>query len=113
ILSKNSARFALGAYDRSRPLVIDPVLSYSTYLGGSATDAAYGIAVSGNGFAYVTGSTASVDFPITAGAYQTACSACADAEQSSDAFITKLNQSGSGLVYSTYLGRGRRGQRVA
>ena len=57
--------FAVGAYDHSQPLVIDPVLSYSTYLGGSGDDDGYGIAVDAAGNAYVTGYTASTDFPTT------------------------------------------------
>jgi hypothetical protein len=63
--------FAVDAYDRSRPLTIDPVLSYSTYLGGTGNDYGYGIAVDGSGNAYVTGQTYSTNFPTTAGAFQT------------------------------------------
>ena len=62
--------FALGRYDVSRSLVIDPVLSYSTDLGGSGNDASYGIAVDADGNAYLTGATSSAfDFP-TANAFQ-------------------------------------------
>ena len=63
--------FRVAAYDPSRPLIIDPVLVYSTYLGGSGTETGQGIAVDGAGSAYVTGFTASTDFPTTAGAAQT------------------------------------------
>ena len=91
--------FALGAYDHSQPLVIDPVLSYSTYLGGSSNDSGVGIAVDTAGDAYVTGYTESVDFPTTTGALQTNVSG-----GFSDAFVTKLNPAGTALVYSTYLG---------
>ena len=63
--------FAVGAYDHTQPLVIDPVLSYSTYLGGTGYDQGSGIAVDTAGNAYVTGYTDSTDFPTTAGAYQT------------------------------------------
>src|SRR5207253_5185216 len=63
--------FRLGAYDAGRPLVIDPVLTYSTYLGGTGLDAGAGIAVDGSGSAYVTGETLSADFPTTPGAYDT------------------------------------------
>lgn len=79
-------------------------LSYSTFLGGSgdgvnaAFDFAYGIAVDASGSAYVTGSTGSVDFPTTPGAVQPALNLYLDA------FVTKLNSTGSSLVYSTYLG---------
>ena len=93
-------------------------LVYSTYLGGSDIDFGLGIAVDGAGSAYVTGYTASTNFPTTAGAAQTT-----NAGGFIDAFVTKLDATGSGLVYSTYLGgsdsdfglrhrRGRRGQRL-
>jgi hypothetical protein len=89
--------FALGTYDRSRPLVIDPVvLDYSTYLGGNGADDANGIAVDETGAAYVTGRTLSADFD-TAGPVE------GDSGRS-DAFITKLDPEGDAVVYSTYLG---------
>jgi hypothetical protein len=90
--------FAVGAYDRSRPLVIDPTLSYSTYLGGSNLDQGNGIAVDAAGNAYVTGSAGSSNFPTTPGAFQTTL------RSFQNAFVTKLNASGTALVYSTYLG---------
>jgi len=74
-------------------------LVYSTYLGGSGADAGHAIAIDGSGNAYVTGSTASTDYDVTAGAYQTTYGG-----GYTDVFVTKLNASGSGLVYSTYLG---------
>ena len=73
-------------------------LIYSTYLGGSGYEIGYGIAVDTSGNAYVTGITDSSDFPTTAGAFQTTFGGFADA------FVTELNPTGSGLVYSTYLG---------
>ncbi len=88
--------FQLGAYDQSRPLIIDPVLIFSTYLGGSGFDQGYAIAVDSLGNSYVTGQTAAIDFPTTPGAFQTKYGG-------GDAFIAKLNPSGSALVYSTYL----------
>jgi hypothetical protein len=89
--------FEVAAYDTSRPLVIDPVLVYSTYLGGSEFDFGNGIAVDDRGNAYVTGFTESTDFP-TVNAVQPASGG------SDDAFVTKLNRNGSQLLYSTYLG---------
>jgi Beta-propeller repeat len=82
--------------------VIDPLLYYSTYLGGSAADFGYGIAVDGSQNAYITGLANSVDFPTTAGAYQSTWPGQFPGSQA--IFITKLNPTGSGLVYSTYLG---------
>lgn len=95
--------FALGPYDRSLPLIIDPTLIYSTYLGGgnvtgAANDTGKVIAVDASGDVYVAGSTASYDFPVTAGAYETSFP---DPGQFAG-FVTKLNPSGSSLIYSTY-----------
>jgi hypothetical protein len=73
-------------------------LLYSTYLGGNGDDAGYGIAVGAAGNAYVTGYTESSDFPATAGAFQTTT------HGETDVFVTELNPTGSGLLYSTYLG---------
>jgi len=90
--------FQVAAYDTTKPLVIDPVLAYSTYLGGSSTDLGQGIAVDAAGHAYITGETSSTNFPTTSGALQTAPGGFRDA------FVTKLNPAGAALVYSTYLG---------
>lgn len=90
--------FEVARYDAKRPLVIDPVLLYSTYLGGSAADIATGVAVNQTtGEAYVTGSTLSTNFPTAAPLQST------DAGDA-DVFVTKLNPTGSALMYSTYLG---------
>jgi Beta-propeller repeat/Transmembrane protein 131-like N-terminal len=97
LTGENQISFEMGSYDRRRPLVIDPVLSYSTYLGGSGYDNGTGIVVDVRGNAYVTGSTASTNFPVTPGAFQST------RQSVSDAFITKLDTSSSSLVYSTYL----------
>jgi hypothetical protein len=94
--------FQVGPYDTSRPLVIDPVLSYSTYLDGGGSgdfgDAGRAIAVDASGNVYVTGSTASYVFPTTPGAVQTSNA------NGTDAFVTKLNATGTALLYSTFLG---------
>jgi hypothetical protein len=94
LLGKRKAAFQLGEYDASLPLVIDPVLRYSTYLGGMDGDAGYGIAVDSYGGIYVTGFTNSSDFPAQNPINW----------NGSEAFITKLSATGSTLVYSTYLG---------
>jgi hypothetical protein len=91
--------FEIGAFDRNRVLVIDPTLTYSTYLGGSNADQANAVAIDASGNVYVAGSTESTNYPTTAGAFQPA-----SAGGLFDAFVTKLNPSGSALVYSTYLG---------
>jgi hypothetical protein len=93
-------RFALGEYDASLPLVIDPVIVYSTYLGGSLFEFANAIAVDSAGSAYLTGYTDSTDFPTGANPLQPGNAG------SVDIFITKLNAAGTGLVYSTYFGGG-------
>lgn len=91
--------FELGAYDRTRPLVIDPLfLSYATFLGGSDDDGLGDIAVDASGAAYVAGYTISSNFPTTSGVYDTTPNG------STDVMVTKLNAAGSGLVYSTLIG---------
>jgi len=77
--------------------VIDPLV-YSTYIGGSSDDRGYGIAVDGSGNAYVTGTTYSTNYDVTPGAFQTTNGGGADV------FVTKLNATGTALVYSTYIG---------
>ncbi len=96
----NYVCFRVGAYDTSKPLIIDPKLLYSTYLGGSNEDVAYGIAVDSAGSAYITGTTYSADFPTTAGSFQSK-----DAN-GSDVFVAKLSPDGKSLLYSTYIGGG-------
>ena len=99
----NTVGFELAEYDASRPLVIDPVLVYSTFLGGAALDSGQDITVDAGGNVYVTGVTQQLtdpsNFPTTPGAF--------DSTHNGgffDAYVTKLNSTGSALVYSTFLG---------
>jgi PKD repeat protein len=85
-------------YDGSKPLVIDPILSYSTYLGTASWETGYGIDVDSSGNAYVTGFTESVNFP-SSNPFQTTYGGGV-----TDTFVTKLNSTGSALIYSTYIG---------
>ncbi len=98
-LRGKEAGFRIGRYDRRQPLIIDPVLFYSTYLGGSAADAANAIAVDNVGNTYVTGYAGSANFP-TANPLQ------ASLRGTQDVFVTKINASGTARLYSTYLGSG-------
>jgi beta-propeller repeat-containing protein/WD40 repeat protein len=89
--------FALGEYDPTQPVVIDPTVVYSSYLGGAGQDYGRAIAVDSSGSIYVTGYTYSLNFPIL-NPFQVARSTAPDA------FITKISPDGQSLVYSTYLG---------
>jgi Beta-propeller repeat/Cep192 domain 4 len=93
--------FRLGPYDPARPLVIDPILAYSTFVGGSNIDVANGIAVAPDGTAFIAGGTFSSDFP-TAHPLQPNTGGPLDFPR--DAFVAKLSADGSTLLYSTYLG---------
>jgi hypothetical protein len=93
-------RFEAESYDSSLPLVIDPVLTYSTFLAGSNDSRSIAVTVDASGAAYVTGLTFGADFP-TVNAFQGICGSCPNKP---DVFVTKFNSSGSGLVYSTFLG---------
>jgi hypothetical protein len=90
--------FKIGAYDRNQPLVIDPVLIYSSYLGGIGIDKAWDVAVDSNGNAYVVGETASTNFPVAA-AFDPNFNGGPN-----DVFVAKLDAQGTNLVFATYLG---------
>jgi hypothetical protein len=97
LLSRDEVGFEVPSYDTSAPLVIDPVLLYSTYLGGASSDFANDIAVDSTGALYLTGGTDSTLFPV-AGPFRGASAG------GRDAFVTKINPAGNALVFSTYLG---------
>jgi len=99
VLHGKEAGFRMGTYDRAQPLVIDPALIYSTYLGGSLSDFANGIAADRFGNSYVVGGTGSSNFP-TKNPKQAALNGV------EDVFVTKINSNGSAIVYSTFLGGG-------
>jgi uncharacterized repeat protein (TIGR01451 family) len=102
IAKSGEVGFVLSNYDRSMDLVVDPIISYSTYLSGTTANTVFvpspdspgGIAVDSSGYAYITGGTSSANFPNTFGTNQ----------GNGDVFVTKLNSSGTGLVYSTFVG---------
>ena len=95
-LSGRAVRVSLGAYDPRTPLIIDPIVDWSTYVGGGGDDAATDVAVDPAGQAYVTGYTGSTNYPTQN--FQP------NSGGGEDAFVTKFNQEGSTLDYSTYLG---------
>jgi hypothetical protein len=93
----NRIGFDVEGYDRGRPLVIDPVLRFSSYLGGSGVDSATSIELDAAGYIYIAGSTTSADFPVKNPLQGIS-------GYSFDAFLTKVTPDGSSVVYSTYLG---------
>jgi photosystem II stability/assembly factor-like uncharacterized protein len=111
IKGKHRVGFTVSAYDRSKPLVIDPEIVYSTYLGGAKYSSGFGkrdyisaITVDAAGNTYVAGTTNSIDFPVTPNAFQSqAASAGAGGTRANDAFISAFDPTGH-LIYSTYLG---------
>ena len=102
-MGKNKVTFSLAPYDKRQPLVIDPILSYSTYMGGSNIDGANGIAVAADGTAFIAGGTFSSDFP-TAGAILCSPTLVGPRTFPRIAFVAKISADGSQLIYSTYLG---------
>lgn len=96
--------FALGAYDPALPLIIDPLVEYSTFYGGNNTDIAYNIAVDSVGSVYVTGQTSSPNFPL-----KTPFDNALDG--ATDAFVLKLNPNGTQIVFASYIGGRNSGDR--
>jgi hypothetical protein len=101
----NRVAFEMGTVDRSRAVVIDPAIQFSTYLGGSGDDSPFYMDVDRFGSVYVAGCTTSTDFPTTPDSLQsTFAGGTFGGTFDGDAFVTKLNPQGSAVVYSTYLG---------
>lgn len=96
---RNGARFALGSYDKSLPVVIDPVLAYSSFFGGEGDDAINGVALDSSGNVYVTGTTDSSDLPTTPGSFQQHAQLASEL-----GFIAKFDLTNNALIYSTYIG---------
>src|SRR5262249_57499820 len=104
LAATGSVGFALGSYDPSQPLTIDPTLTYATYHGGNRDDKVTGIAVDGSNQAIIAGyTTSNTSFPLQSALYSTY-------NGSTDAFVSKFNASGSALLFSTYIGGGAGGQ---
>jgi len=98
LAANNNVRFEVGDYIKSRELVIDPSLGYSSFLGGTVDDKGYAVTVDATGNAYLTGTTISADFPGVAGSTQTFNGG------GTDIFVAKVNPSGSATVWATYYG---------
>ena len=97
----NRATFEVGSYDRSLPLIIDPVLDYSTFLGDAAISTAH-IATDSAGNTFITSLVFDATYPTTPGSLQPTCASCSSNKP--DVVVTKLSADGSGQVYSTFLG---------
>ena len=97
VTGDGALKFKIGDYDRSKTLVIDPTIVYSTYLGGGNDDSGSSIAVDSGGNVYVAGTTSSTNFP-------THTPASANNKGLSDIFVTKIDATGSSILYSTYIG---------
>jgi hypothetical protein len=109
IKAGQTVSFQVAAYDATRPLIIDPVLVYFTYLGGNEAmigngEGALDIAVDRRGQAYITGITAAIDFPTVNAAQPVSGSASSDPTNDADAFVAKLSADGKTILYATYLG---------
>ncbi len=100
LLAENRVSFQTGPYDTSRELIIDPILTYATFLGGSDEESWMSIDIDSDGNMYVTGKVDSTDFPTTAGSLQPNHVPSTSGLVS---FITKINAAGNTLAYSTYI----------
>jgi hypothetical protein len=98
LASHNRVTFAVAKYDQSLPLVIDPILTYSTFLGGTGDETGFGIAVDASGDAFIGGLTTSADFPTTSTAFQSTTLLVGGC-----GFVTEIDPAGAHQLYSTYL----------
>ncbi|HKV63404.1 MAG TPA: choice-of-anchor D domain-containing protein [Candidatus Acidoferrum sp.] len=102
-ISKNHrVTFSVPRYDRSQQLVLDPVLNYSTYVGGTSNDNATGIALDANGDAFIAGISSSTDFPTTSNGF-TQQPLATNISPATAAFVAELNPAGTTLLYSSYI----------
>src|SRR5258706_1750879 len=97
LLKNREVGFAVGEYDHSRTLVIDPTLVYATYFGGSGDDLGSSVAVDSSNNVYIAGTTSSANFPTHGPAFPSNAGL-------SDIFVTKIDGTGGNVVYSTYVG---------
>ena len=121
VRADNVVKFVLGEYDTARPLTIDPVISYSTYLGGNKTvngfaslDESYAVAVDAAGNAYMAGFTNAIDFPMAGTQFDPTCGGCAGS--GGDVWVAKIDPSQAGaasLVFATYLGANSNASSIA
>jgi hypothetical protein len=102
-LADNEFGFKVADYDKAKPLIIDPKINlvYATYAGGIHDDEADDLVLDASGAAYVTGYTASEDFPVSGNAIQTIRANVGT--YTYDAFVLKFDASGT-LIFSTFLG---------
>ncbi len=95
LAANHQVKFALGDYDHSRQLIIDPSVLYSTYIGGTGEDQATAVVIDSGGNAYITGEAGNSSFPHTSGSFNASAH---------DVYVLKLNASGTALSYSTLFG---------
>ena len=103
LMADNTVGFTIGEYDHTRQLVVDPVLLYAVSFGGSNGNEGIGIDVDATGNVYATGNTCSSDFPSTQGNFGNITTNIV-VVYCQDAYVTKIDPTGSTLIYSDYIG---------